>query len=410
MTFPKKPQLLYAPMLGTLGGGSMRSFGRGTGGGSLFDFETVWLQPDIAINVNTGRSGLNGLNNYKNPNTGAPLNNLIAATTVNPDTNDYYFAQHSSWTGKFQYIVPKTQTYNFELRGAQGRSNTSSGSAKGGRGAHIVGTLDLEKGDILVFVTGLVSPAATDSGESGGGGGASYIYKQTSWDQTSSSVVPLAIAGGGGGAVGNSYGPYPGTDASNIAGGGFNTAPYGGSGVAVNTASGSGGLGGNGTNWINHFGGASNLIPNTHAQHQADNYALDGTSNISIINTGEYNGAAGGGGFRVNGHPGYNSSVGGGRLDEYASGGSGNTTHNYGGFGGGGGGRNTSGGGGGGYIGGSGGNVNSNTWGATINADGAGGVGGSSYVNSTYGTLTSGGYGYATTHTTQRLGLVHFYL
>jgi hypothetical protein len=31
MIFPKKPQLLYAPMLGTLGGGSMRSFGRGTG-------------------------------------------------------------------------------------------------------------------------------------------------------------------------------------------------------------------------------------------------------------------------------------------------------------------------------------------------------------------------------------------
>ena len=32
MIFPKK-EILYAPMLGTLGGGSMRSFGRGTGGG-----------------------------------------------------------------------------------------------------------------------------------------------------------------------------------------------------------------------------------------------------------------------------------------------------------------------------------------------------------------------------------------
>jgi hypothetical protein len=29
----KKPQILYAPMLGTLGGGSLRSFGRGAGGG-----------------------------------------------------------------------------------------------------------------------------------------------------------------------------------------------------------------------------------------------------------------------------------------------------------------------------------------------------------------------------------------
>ena len=33
MIFPKKPQVLYAPMLATLGGGSLRSFGRGTGGG-----------------------------------------------------------------------------------------------------------------------------------------------------------------------------------------------------------------------------------------------------------------------------------------------------------------------------------------------------------------------------------------
>tara|TARA_B100000035_G_scaffold69065_1_gene56519 strand:- start:177 stop:857 length:681 start_codon:yes stop_codon:yes gene_type:complete len=35
MIFPKKPQVLYAPMLGTIGGGSLRSFGRGTGGSNL---------------------------------------------------------------------------------------------------------------------------------------------------------------------------------------------------------------------------------------------------------------------------------------------------------------------------------------------------------------------------------------
>jgi len=37
MIFPKKPQVLYAPMLGTLGGGSLRSFGRGNGGDSAAD-------------------------------------------------------------------------------------------------------------------------------------------------------------------------------------------------------------------------------------------------------------------------------------------------------------------------------------------------------------------------------------
>ena len=34
----KKPQILYAPMLGTLGGGSLRSFGRGAGGASSGSF------------------------------------------------------------------------------------------------------------------------------------------------------------------------------------------------------------------------------------------------------------------------------------------------------------------------------------------------------------------------------------
>lgn len=34
MIFPKK-EILYAPMLATLGGGSLRSFGRGTGGGAI---------------------------------------------------------------------------------------------------------------------------------------------------------------------------------------------------------------------------------------------------------------------------------------------------------------------------------------------------------------------------------------
>lgn len=42
MIFPKKPQVLYAPMLSTLGGGSLRSFGRGTGGPS-FDGPIGWF-------------------------------------------------------------------------------------------------------------------------------------------------------------------------------------------------------------------------------------------------------------------------------------------------------------------------------------------------------------------------------
>ena len=44
MIFPKK-EILFAPMLGTLGGGSMRSFGRGTGEPALYDFTQHTFTP-----------------------------------------------------------------------------------------------------------------------------------------------------------------------------------------------------------------------------------------------------------------------------------------------------------------------------------------------------------------------------
>ena len=57
MIFPKK-EILFAPMLGTLGGGSMRSFGRGTGGGGitlsdLYAAGTSAGLQDVSFNGNT---------------------------------------------------------------------------------------------------------------------------------------------------------------------------------------------------------------------------------------------------------------------------------------------------------------------------------------------------------------------
>jgi hypothetical protein len=54
LIIPKKPQILYAPMLGSLGGGSVRGFGRGVGGG-FSPYETgLWAMGDSAGSAGYG--------------------------------------------------------------------------------------------------------------------------------------------------------------------------------------------------------------------------------------------------------------------------------------------------------------------------------------------------------------------
>ena len=63
MIFPKKPQILYAPMLSTFGGGSARGFGKNLGGGAAKTLSdhyaagtTAGLQ-DVNFNGNVGGGG-----------------------------------------------------------------------------------------------------------------------------------------------------------------------------------------------------------------------------------------------------------------------------------------------------------------------------------------------------------------
>jgi hypothetical protein len=56
---PKKPQILYAPMLGSLGGGSARGFGRGVGGGSL-SIQDVF-STDLYVGAGDGQTITNGI-------------------------------------------------------------------------------------------------------------------------------------------------------------------------------------------------------------------------------------------------------------------------------------------------------------------------------------------------------------
>jgi hypothetical protein len=74
MIFPKK-EILFAPMLGTLGGGSMRSFGRGTGGG---------VDPNADLNFPVG---------YYNNSFGSANNAWFSCGTYGypaVDTGSYY--------------------------------------------------------------------------------------------------------------------------------------------------------------------------------------------------------------------------------------------------------------------------------------------------------------------------------
>lgn len=48
---PKKPQILYAPMLGSLGGGSVRGFGRGVGGAGILPGEVIFSPKDPSTGV-----------------------------------------------------------------------------------------------------------------------------------------------------------------------------------------------------------------------------------------------------------------------------------------------------------------------------------------------------------------------
>ena len=123
--------------------------------------------------------------------------------------------------------VPYTGKYRIEAVGASGGYDTTPNSVNyRGRGARMIGSFNLNKGEVIKILVGQEGGVNRNSQSSGGGGG-TFVARQDS--------TPLIVAGGGGG-VESPTSRHSNCDASSSTSG---NAGYGGS----QWAGGSGGHG-----------------------------------------------------------------------------------------------------------------------------------------------------------------------
>jgi hypothetical protein len=171
---PKKPQILYAPMLGSLGGGSARGFGRGVGGGAgigpgyfgsqYSGFSNV--SPILALTSSTGTeaTGVTAANNrWDSLDTFFDFSgNKIwgAYNTVSYYSNFPYNNNNGTWSGSDTYYTIAANT-----RGDISGQN-ASGIAAGGRGLTIAYLSDASRTPVVV-VGG--NGDSHDSGHAAGG-------------------------------------------------------------------------------------------------------------------------------------------------------------------------------------------------------------------------------------------------
>lgn len=198
---PKKPQILYAPMLGSLGGGSVRGFGRGVGGGKYVPSWSWSVGTTYSFTSATARGSLGP--NYSmatSEYTGMPFISSTADFDVLGD-------------GIQKLTIPTSGTYRLTVKGAYGGpgENQSDISDVGGRPFEYVVDASLSAGEVLGLVVGQRGGERNNGYSSsigGGGGGGSWVFK---WDEATgdedsqsnyfnrSDVTPLVIAAGGGG-------------------------------------------------------------------------------------------------------------------------------------------------------------------------------------------------------------------
>lgn len=191
---PKKPQILYAPMLATFGGGSARGFNPGGGPDGL---------PLSAITFDVGSNTTNLLDSSYN---GPAIGDLSYGTRS--DLVDLNFSVDS--TGIQSLDVPETGTYNYTIKGASSvRQKYSAGSEYStlfGRGANFSGTFTIGASDIgnklFIAVGQLPSNNSFSTSYSGGlpsgscfngGGGGTFFAIGSSLANSS----PIVVAGGG---------------------------------------------------------------------------------------------------------------------------------------------------------------------------------------------------------------------
>jgi len=182
----KKPQILYAPMLSSFGGGSARGFNPG-GGGGLGEF------------VLTLSNGTTYSQVYRSDgDTDAQISSFFGS---NLSSDPGYISSsgtslYKPYDGYYSMQLGINCIVTIRCKGASGGYPTNTGSSGGktlGYGRDVEGTFALSANDILVFGVGKTGEDG-DPGQSsaGAGGGATFCYKRVSTTDTI-----LAVGAGG---------------------------------------------------------------------------------------------------------------------------------------------------------------------------------------------------------------------
>ena len=175
---PKKPQIMYAPMLASFGGGSARGFNPGGGDG-------IYTELDLRINAYPETGGTQ---------QGVQKGGTLAQYRTNASGNNDASTTIVDRIGDGILVVPaKAGTYNLEA----GSSNGSGGSSSRGL-AMTNATMTLPSNVTLLILVG-----NNGTGQYSAGGGtfiatANSESAPTHTDMTSANAV-LVIGGGGGG-------------------------------------------------------------------------------------------------------------------------------------------------------------------------------------------------------------------
>ncbi|XP_015747669.1 PREDICTED: RNA-binding motif protein, X-linked-like-3 isoform X6 [Acropora digitifera] len=216
-------------------------------------------------------------------------------------------------SGIQNWTVPISGEYQVEAIGASGGYDTYANSRQyRGRGARMIGTFSLIKGEIIQILVGQEGGINTASNTSGGGG-CSFVVR--------GAAIPLIIAGGGGG-IDSATARHSQCDASTSTNGntGYKSLA-GGSGGSGAQAFNSGYLGGGGGGFYSsgrssaHFGGT----PGTHGGEGGKGFLQGGVGGRALHNgDGGFGGGAGAYGL---------SGGGAGGAGGYSGGGSGENEH-----------------------------------------------------------------------------------
>lgn len=166
------------------------------GGQFIINSQVVFQKPSTALYDFTTFTFTNAGATGKDGPTLANCQSSYSATSWTQNVS--YF--NMTTQGVQLWTVPETTTYDIEVAGAAGGTNTVN-SIAGGKGALLKTRLTLTKSDIIAIVVGQKGsdrgsgPPQPYYGAAGGGG--SFVYNN-------SSLVYYAVAGGGGGGASTS--------------------------------------------------------------------------------------------------------------------------------------------------------------------------------------------------------------